>query len=215
MTGGWRVVAVALWIVALIGGLGGLIVRLADPAPIVPNTYGFGPASMVAVALFAMTWATAGAVLAIRVPSNPIGRYMLVVGAGFSLSVLTTAILFAAVASGTADGQRFGSVAAWLTALTTSVIGFIFYVGFIFPTGHGHTPGWHRVALVCFWVLTIGALVVIFQPGSLHLFPTIDNPLGFGPDLRGVVGRCFSDRGSRLLLRVFATRLSAELEVGR
>jgi hypothetical protein len=185
---GWTAFAIAFWVVAMIGGVGGLIVRVVDPAPIVPNTYGFGPAGMVAVAVFGMAWATAGAVLAIRMPANPIGRYMLVVGTGFGLTVLTTAVLFAAMASGTADGQRIGSVAAWLTALMTSVIGFIFYVGFIFPTGQGHTPGWHRVGLACFWILTVGAILVIFQPGSLHLFPTIDNPLGFGPDLRGFIG---------------------------
>ena len=188
MTGGWRAFAIVCWVVAMLGGVGGLIVRVVDPAPVVPNTYGLGPAALVAMAFFGMAWATAGAVLAIRVPANTIGRYMVVVGAGFGLSVLTSAVVFAAVAAGTADGQRLGQVAAWLTALTTSVIGFIFYVGFIFPTGHGHTPGWHRVALACFWLLTIGAILVIFQPGPLHLFPTIDNPLGFGPDLRGLVG---------------------------
>lgn len=188
MTGGWRAFAIVFWLLAMLGSVGGLMVRLVDPAPVVRNTYGFGPASLVAMAIFGIAWATAGAVLSIRVPGNTIGRYMVVVGAGIGLSVLTTAVLFAAMASGTADGERVGSIAAWLTALTTSVIGFIFYVGFIFPTGHGHTPGWHRVGLVCFWWLTIGATVVIFQPGSLHLFPSIDNPLGFGPDLRSVLG---------------------------
>jgi hypothetical protein len=184
----WRIFAVSFWVLALVGGAGGLVVRAVDPAPILPNTYGLGPTALVAMAVFGLSWATVGAILVIRVPANATGRCMVVVGAGFSLSVLTSAVTFAVMASGTADGTRLGPLAAWLTAVTTSVIGFIFYVGFIFPTGRGHTPGWHRVAVACFWMLTVGAILVILQPGELHLFPGMDNPFGVGPDLRLLVG---------------------------
>ena len=189
MTAGrWRVFAMSFWVVAVIGGVGGLVVRAIDPAPILPNTYGLGPTALVAMAVFGLSWATVGAILVFRVPANATGRYMVLVGAASSLFVLTSAVTFAAMASGTADVARLGPLAAWLTALTTSDIGLLFYVGFIFPTGRGHTPGWHRVAVTCFWLLTIGAIVVILQPGELHLFPGIDNPFGVGPDLRLLVG---------------------------
>jgi hypothetical protein len=184
----WRVFAVSFWVLALVGGVGGLVVLVVDPAPILPNTYGLGPAALVAMAVFGLSWATVGAILVFRVPANATGRCMVVVGAGFAMSVLTSAVTFAAMASGSADVTRLGPLAGWLTALTTSVIGLIFYVGFIFPTGRGHTPGWHRVAVACLWIDTVGAILVILQPGELHLFPGIDNPVGVGPDLRLLVG---------------------------
>jgi hypothetical protein len=185
---GWTVFALAGLAVAVVGGVGGLLVRVVDPAPIPLNTFGLGAAAMVAVATLGVTWASVGALLVIRVPANATDRYMVVVGAGFAFSILATAVAFAALDVGTPSGDRLASLAGWLVVVSTSIIGFIFYVGFIFPTGRGHTPGWHRIARACFWLdLAFGALLVI-QPGDLHLLPGIANPFGIGPDLRVIVG---------------------------
>jgi hypothetical protein len=64
----------------------------------------------------------------------------------------------------------------------------VFYLAIIFTTGRGHTPRWDlagRVLLMC----TIASGVLLqTQPGPLHLYPSLDNPFGFGFDLRPLVG---------------------------
>ena len=54
-------------------------------------------------------------------------------------------------------------------------------LGFIFPTGRGHTPAWDRFirigALLFPWLLVV---FVLIRPGPLQIFASIDNP--FGPD---------------------------------
>jgi len=62
-------------------------------------------------------------------------------------------------------------------------------LGFIFPTGRGHTPAWNR--FVRAGALTLLAMLVVFvliRPGPLQIFASIDNPFGFGPDVRTVFG---------------------------
>ena len=80
-------------------------------------------------------------------------------------------------------------LAGWLTVLFTTIGGLLFGLGFIFPTGRGHTPAWDRVvrlgAVAFPFILVVGFLI---RPGPLQLFPTIDNPFGVGPDFRPVFG---------------------------
>jgi len=62
-------------------------------------------------------------------------------------------------------------------------------LGFIFPTGRGQTPAWDRMIRLgaVSWPLMFTILFLI-RPGPLHLFPFLDNPFGFGPDLRPIFG---------------------------
>jgi hypothetical protein len=64
----------------------------------------------------------------------------------------------------------------------------VFGLGFIFPTGRGHTDGWdlfNRIVAVIFLAMLV---LVLIRPGPLQVFASIDNPLGFGPDVRSVLG---------------------------
>jgi hypothetical protein len=90
-------------------------------------------------------------------------------------------------------------VTAWLTVLFTTIGGGVFALGFIFPTGRGHTPAWDRGLRIAA-VLTPVMFVTVFliRPGPLHTFPTIDNPFGFGPDLRPLYGDEVSARISAM-----------------
>ena len=74
-----RTFAVAGLILAVLGGVGGLIVRVVRPAPILPTTFGVGASNLVAIAILGITWATVGALLVVRRPANPVGRIMVVV----------------------------------------------------------------------------------------------------------------------------------------
>jgi hypothetical protein len=81
-----------------------------------------------------------------------------------------------------------------LTVLFTTIGGLVFALGFIFPTGRGHTPAWDRLLKmgVVAWPFMLTILFLI-RPGPLHLFPTIDNPFGIGPDFRPLFGPRMSE----------------------
>jgi hypothetical protein len=184
----WTVFALAGWAVAFVGGIGGLMVRIAWPAPILPTTFGVGPTALVAIAVLGITWSSVGALLVIRRPDHPVGRIMMVVGAVHAMSVLTVAVAFAALANGTAAGHDVASVAGALTALLTPILVLVFYLAFIFPTGRGHTPRWDTIGRICLWGAMFLATLLVLQPGDVHLLPGIHNPIGFGPDLRPIFG---------------------------
>jgi hypothetical protein len=199
----WPIFAVVGWALAVVGAIGGLLARIVWPAPILPSVFGGGPIALVAVGALGITWSTVGAVLVIRRPDNPVGRIMIVVGAGFAMSVLTMAVAFAGVAEGTAAGRDVASVAGALTAFMTPIVMLVFYLPFIFPTGRGHTPRWDAVGRISLGIgLVLGALLV-FQPGDVHLIPGIHNPIGFGPDLRAVFGERFVARAGVVLIPLF------------
>jgi hypothetical protein len=176
------------WGVAVVGGIGGVGLRIADPAPILPNTFGMGDPGLVVFAILGITWASVGAVLVVKRPENSVGRYLLLIGAAYALSVLTPSVAFSMWAEGSEGGRRVAGLAAWLTVLTTACGGLVLYVPLVFPDGRAYTPGLGMVrrifliALIGFW----GAILI--QPGPLYLFPQIDNPFGVGPDLRALVG---------------------------
>jgi len=172
----------------VICGIGGLVIRAIDPAPILPTTFGVGPVSLIAIAALGITWSTVGTILAIRRPINAVGRIMIVVGAGHALSVIAVAVAFAAFAERTDAGRAVASFAGALTSLVTPVIVLVFYLAFIFPTGRGHTPRWHTIGRLYLWLTMIPATLLVLQPGDLHLLPGIPNPIGIGPDLRPVFG---------------------------
>lgn len=177
--------AVVGWILAVVGGLASIVIRRVTDAPILPNTFGLGEGSFIGLIVLGITWTTVGAWLVVRRPDNAVGRYMVIVGFGNAVSMLTSAVTFV---SATSDPGLSGSVTrvfAWLTVVLSTMGGLFFFLAFVFPTGRGHTPRWETVRRVALYGFLVGATVLAFQPGSLHLFPGIDNPFGFGPDLRG------------------------------
>jgi hypothetical protein len=185
---GWTIFALVGWTVAVVGGVSGLVVRVAWPVPILPTTFGVGPTALVAIAVLGITWTTVGALLVIRRPENQVGRIMVLVGVVHAMSVLTVAVAFAALAEGTAEGRDVASLVGGPTALVTPTMVLVCYLGFIFPTGRGHTSGWDRIGHIALGVGLILATLLVFQPGDIHLLPGISNPVGFGPDLRPVFG---------------------------
>jgi hypothetical protein len=175
-------------VAALVGAVGAIWLRIVDPVPLLPGTFGFGFTALVGFELLGVTSASVGALLVVRRPENAVGWCMVLIGDGYALGGLTAAITGSAVADGPAGAATAG-LAGWLTVLFTSIGSLVFTLGFIFPTGRGHTPAWDRLirfgALT--WPFTV-AIVFLFRPGPQHLFTTIDNPFGIGPDLRPLLG---------------------------
>ena len=173
---------------AIGGALGAIALRIVDPVPHVPSSFGFSDAALVGFEFLGITFAAVGAILVVRLPRNTVGWVMVLIGDGYALAGLTAAVTFSAVADGPA-GAATASFAGWLTVLFTTIGGLVFGLGLIFPTGRGHTPAWDRLlrfgAMATPLMFTI---IFLIRPGPLHVFPTIDNPFGIGPDLRSVFG---------------------------
>lgn len=169
---------------AIAGGVGTAIVRYLSPAPIV-GAFGFGEAAMVGYVIQGLTWTSIGALLVLRRPKNAVGWLMVAVGVGYALSQLSVAVTFAFVAQGTARGLRLAQLAGWVTVLLQLVALFQVAIGFIFPSGRPQSLGWTRFMRV-FWAFA-GVFVAtsLSQPGPLQLLPSVQNPFGYGPDLRG------------------------------
>ena len=183
-----RPFAISAVAVAVIGAIGGLTIRAIDPVPVIPDTLGFTDAAQVAFAFLGVTFAAVGALLVVRRPENAVGWLMMLIGCSNALAGLTAAVTFSAVADGPSGAVAAG-VAGWLTGLFTMTGTLVFGLGFIFPTGHGHTPAWDRFIRVGAVALLI-VLVVFFliRPGPLQVFATIENPFGIGPDMRPIFG---------------------------
>jgi hypothetical protein len=177
--------AIVGWLVAIVASIGALGLRIADPAPVIPNTFGMDDPRMVVFAILATAWASVGAVLVIKRPENRVGQYALLVGVAYALSILAGAVTFSATADGSEVGRRVAPIAAWLTVLTAAITGFVLYVPLVFPTGRGYTPAWDLVRRIFLISLFVFWVSILTQPGPLQLFPGIENPFGVGPDLRG------------------------------
>jgi hypothetical protein len=98
--------------------------------------------------------------------------------------MLTGNMTLAFAADGTKDGLRLAGIAAWITVLFTTLGALEFLIGLIFPTGRVQGPRWVWVVRLYWLMIAVFAAVVLFQPGPLHLFPSLQNPFGIGPDLR-------------------------------
>ena len=183
-----RPYAIVGCILAVFGAVGSIVLRIVDPVPLLPGSFGFGGAALVGFELLGLSFASVGALLVVRRPGNAVGWCMVLIGDGYALGGLTAAITCSAVADGPA-GAAAAAFAAWLTVLFTTIGGLVFGLGFIFPTGRGQTLAWDRMVRigVVSWPLII-VIVFLIRPGPLHLYPTLDNPFGIGPDLRPILG---------------------------
>jgi hypothetical protein len=170
---------------AIVGAVGTVVVRYLAPAPFVTEAFGYGGPSMVGYVIAGLTWASVGALLVARRPDNAVGWVMVPVGVGYVLSQVSVAVTFALAAQGTPQGAYLAQIAGWATLLLQLVTFFQVAIGFIFPSGRAQSPRWAGFIRI-FWALA-GVVVVISltQPGPLLLIPTLENPFGFGPDLRG------------------------------
>ena len=184
MTGS-RVFAMVGLALAIFGAVGAIVVRLVTQAPFLPVTFGFGQAAMISFIVMGLSWASIGAFLLIRRPENAVGAVMVVAGAGYALSMFFLALTFAFAADGTAEGLRLAELAGWTTVVCTQFGAAVFVIGFIFPTGRAQSPRWARLVWLSWPFMILFGAALLLQPGALHLFPTLHNPFGLGPDFRG------------------------------
>jgi hypothetical protein len=206
----WSVVGAVGWTVATLCGLAAIAIRVLDPVPVVENPFGLGTAGMVAMVVLGLTWASVGALLMVRRPGNAVGRWVLLVGLGHAVSMLCGAAVSSALARGpsmVAAAQWIG----WLGGMMTLLGAGVFYLAVVFPTGRGHTPRWDRATRVVFLTTVLIPIWLATQPGPIHIFHRLENPIGIGPDLRPLLGERIGAVAIAIAALVYAPFVTAAM----
>jgi hypothetical protein len=179
-----RAVGLACLTLAIGGALGAVVIRIVSQAPFLPAAFGFGPAVMVGFLVMGVSWSSIGAFLVMRRPENAVGLLLVICGAGYALTMFFAALVFTFAAQGTDRGDRLAEFAGWATLLANQVGAFGFLILFTFPTGRAQSPGWARFTWFVGLMMLAASVIVLTQPGPLHLIPSLNNPFSVGPDLR-------------------------------
>ncbi len=146
-----------------------------------PLPQGFmSPLGFVALVSMVVTQATAGLILVVRRPANPIGLIILAFALAISLAALANG--YVALAE---TGAAVPIDPAWLAAITSAIafsVGTLVAVilGMVFPDGRLLSPVWRLVVVASVIGALSMALGLVFTPGPLLLLPGIDAPIPAG-----------------------------------
>ena len=167
MTAFWR--AWSVWAVSVAMTATGLASNVLHPLPAtLADIAGGGPVGAVGI-VFIGAFATVGALLAWKRPTNPIG---------WLLSAISLTFAVAGFGGFLAHFPRTLTLTAWLGFLYLLGFGLCVFVILLFPTGKLPSPRWRPVA----WAAGAGVagwiLGCAFAPTIITISPTMRNPVG-------------------------------------
>ena len=156
----------------LLSALGIVFLVLSASTPIPPR---FGPRG--ADAIFAVTAATVGAVIAMRRPHNPVGWLFLAAGLGYAVAAF--AYEYAVFGVLAHPGSVLGLEAAWVANwIWPPALGALTCMVLVFPDGRLLSPRWRPIV----WAAGIGSATaaagIALSPGPLDEFAVVPNPFG-------------------------------------
>lgn len=171
---GTRVVAWSLWSVACLTSLAAVV--------FVATTEGLGPpiwGMRLSAALWAVAFATVGAVLATRLPRNPIGWLLLVAG----ITASTVAVAGEVSAAAPAVGQRTADVAFWFGSWAwIPTVGAVAAAILLFPDGRPASAGWRRLLVVHGALTVVVPVIVMVVPALDKTGRITESPLWTAPE---------------------------------
>jgi hypothetical protein len=136
-----------------------------------------------------VAYAVVGVLIAVRQPRNPVGWLF----CGFGVLYPLAGALWSYAMYGmhaTSSGLPGDALAAWAFAWSgEAVLVLVVLLLLVFPDGRFLTPSWRWVGLAAAAVAVVFALAIAFDPGPLHTFEELSNPLGIdaaGGALEGV-----------------------------
>jgi two-component system NarL family sensor kinase len=127
-------------------------------------------------------FAVLGALVASRLPRNPIGWIFLTVGLFYAFTALAAAFLAYGPSFPLYDWAYWFGSWLWIPATILPAT----FVLLVFPDGHLPSPGWRFVAWSAALGLALTVLFVMFYPGPLASWGLEANPFGIsqaGPNL--------------------------------
>jgi len=174
---GARRLAWGLWGVAIaLAVAAGIVIAASWHTPVPPGTFGFRGFA----AMFAIAFATPGALIARRQPHNPIGWIFLGVALLSGLQELATQYaVWALIQEG--GGLPLDRFAAWLPAwLWIPGTSGAMLLLLLFPDGHLPSRRWRWAIVVGLLGTVIGSLGFALVAGPLENFSALDNPYAVG-----------------------------------
>src|ERR671916_651266 len=145
------------------------------------------PILAVLMGLLSLAYPTVGALIASRLPTNPIG--WIFCGAGLLYETQRFSIAYADYALLGGFGWPGGETVAWFStwvALAGPVLAGVFLM-LLFPNGRLQSRRWRTVAWVAVFGAALTALGDAFTPGQLRTHSFVVNPFG----VIGVIGDTF------------------------
>jgi hypothetical protein len=129
-----------------------------------------------AITIFLVS-AVVGALVASRLPTNPIGWIFVGLAVSLGLSGAADGYVSLAVDRGQLGG--FTPWAAWYSSNSFIALFATFFLTLLlFPNGQVLTPRWRIVLWTGAVALVLFAVAVVFQPGKFDDYPRITNPVG-------------------------------------
>jgi hypothetical protein len=188
-------------------GLWALAVALLIPGPVLQTALEWkDEADLLALLGFVAVqvgMASAGALIASRLPRNPVGWTFLAMGVGLALALTTS--VYAELGVDSAHGPLPADRAvAWVSSWIFLPVfyGGPLYLLLVFPTGRFLSRRWKRVGVLLASLVGLATVALAFSPGELDGYE-IQNPLGFHGSL-GEAMKTIEDVTTLLALPGFA-----------
>ena len=172
----WLAWSLCALCVALLGA-GGVLSSLNGPYSDV-GTWGTSNI-IVILPVVILTFALVGALIASRLPTNPIGWICLIIGVTLTLSAVGGEYDIYALQA-RPGSLPAGVYVAWLEnwSWVPAVVSIGTFLVLLFPNGRLPTRRWRLVMWLCVGVLIMASASEAFSPGRLAEAPNVVNPLG-------------------------------------
>jgi signal transduction histidine kinase len=202
--------ALLVWAATVVAGLVSVVCLVLSWQRSLPDDL-FGRIGGLSFVLMSLGFATAGAIIAGRVPGNRVGQVFLAIGLLTGLGTAT----YEYAAYGLSHSSALPGIvaAAWAsTPLGESVAGLLGLALLLFPDGRLPSPRW-RVAAATSWLgIALLAVSGAFLPGRQDApFSSLSNPLG----IAGLHGLMQAADGTGWVLVVMGMALGAAAAVVR
>ena len=159
---------------------------LTDDAPLPPGAR-LGPGFAVLTGVLSLAFPTVGALIASRLPTNPIGWIFCGMGLLYAAQRFTTAYAdYALVENFALPGGEYVAWFSTLVGFANPTLGV--FLMLLFPDGRLLSRRWQIVAWAVLLGAALTALADAFTPGELRTHIYVDNPFG----VVGVIGGGFT-----------------------
>jgi hypothetical protein len=138
-----------------------------------------GPGLAVLTGVLSLAYPTVGALIASRLPTNPIGWIFCGVGLLYGVRRFTGAYAdYALFENISLPGGEYVAWFSWWTGPAGLTLAGTFLM-LLFPDGRLPSRRWRIVAWAALLGAMAGALADVFKPGSLYAYPWVENPFGW------------------------------------